>query len=133
VFVLLLFRELPETNLITLIGLLHTSYRAVLLVAGWLRSYLHRVWQKFLATYIPILYHLFTHLYAGWMAVSMQQEKVGEIHDAHELPWMIGGALLLGVLIFVGEWMLHRNMHCATHHQKAHQHCHDGECEETHT
>ncbi len=33
IFVLILFRELPETNLITLIGLLHTSYWLILLFA----------------------------------------------------------------------------------------------------
>jgi hypothetical protein len=33
IFVLILFRELPETNLITLIGILHTSYWLILLFA----------------------------------------------------------------------------------------------------
>ena len=33
IFVLILFRELPETNLITLIGILHTSYWMILLFA----------------------------------------------------------------------------------------------------
>ncbi len=133
IFVLLLFRELPETNLITLIGVLHTSYWVILLLAGWLREYLHKVRQKFLATYLPVLYHLVTHLYAGRAAVEMHAEEVGELHAEHELPWMIGGALLLGILIFAGEWMLHRKLHCDTHHQKAHAHCHDEECEDMHS
>lgn len=85
----LLFRELPETNLITLIGVLHTSYRAVLLFAGWLREYLHHVWQKFLATYLPVMYHLFIHLYAGRAAIEMHEDEVGHIHTEQELPWMI--------------------------------------------
>lgn len=89
IFVLLLFRELPETNLITLIGILHTSYWIVLLLAGWLREYLHKVRQKFLATYLPVLYHLVTHLYAGRAAVEMHAEEVGELHTEHELPWIV--------------------------------------------
>lgn len=132
IFVFLLFRELPETNLITLIGILHTSYWAVLLFAWWVREYLHQVWQKFLATYVPVLYHLFVHLYAGRAAVSMHEAEVGELHSEHDLPWMIGGAVLLGLLIFAGEYVLHRKLHCDTHHTKAHQHCHDGDCEQTH-
>jgi hypothetical protein len=33
IFVLIVFREFPQTNLLTLIGVLHTSYRGVILLA----------------------------------------------------------------------------------------------------
>ena len=84
IFVLILFRELPETNLITLIGILHTSYWIILLWAGRLRERMHTARQKALCTYLPVLYHLFIHLYAGRAAIEMHHEEAGH-HDAHEL------------------------------------------------
>ncbi len=75
IFVLLLFRELPETNLITLIGILHTSYWIMLLFAGWLREKSHFVRQKACCTYVPVLYHLFIHLYAGRIAIEMHHNE----------------------------------------------------------
>lgn len=130
IFVLLLFRELPETNLITLIGVLHTSYWVILLFAWWLREKMHQVWKKALCTYLPVLYHLFIHLYAGRAALEMHHEE--HAHDEHELIRMIAGAVLLGILIFVGEYLLHRKLHCDSHHISAHKHCHDWDCEEAH-
>lgn len=132
IFVLILFREFPETNLITLIGIFHTSYRLILLFAWRLRERMSAVWQKALCTYLPILYHVFIHLYAGWAAIEMHHEESWHIHDEHELGWMIAWALLLWVLIFIWEYLLHRKLHCDSHHEKAHAHCHDGDCEEKH-
>ena len=132
IFVLILFRELPETNLITLIGILHTSYWLILIAAGRLREKSKKVRQKALCSYLPVLYHLFIHLYAGRAALEMHHEETGHTHDEHELWWMIAGALLLWILIFVGEYLLHRKMHCDSHHASAHAQCHDGECEVKH-
>ena len=89
VFVLILFREFPETNLISLIGILHLSYWIVILAAGWLRERCTRIWQKFLCTYVPVLYHLAIHLYAGRVAIEMHEEAH---HDEHSIVWMIVGA-----------------------------------------
>jgi len=132
IFVLILFRELPETNLITLIGLLHTSYWLILLFAWRLRERMHIVRQKALCTFLPVAYHLFIHLYAGRAALEMHHEEEVHLHDEHELWWMIAWAILLWVLIFVWEYLLHRKVHCDSHHEKAHKHCHDTECEEKH-
>lgn len=124
IFVLLLFRELPETSLYTLIGILHLSYRLILVIAGRVRNRVTRIWQKFICTYLPIIYHLAVHLYVGWAAV--------EAHgDEHNLTWLIVWALLLWGLIWGGEWYLHRALHCQTHHVSAHKHCQD-DCEHKH-
>ena len=132
IFVLILFRELPETNLITLIGILHTSYWLILIFAWRLREKMYNVRKKALCSYLPVLYHLFIHLYAGRAAIEMHHEEVGHVHDEHELVRMIAWAVLLWVLIFVGEYLLHRKLHCDSHHEKAHKHCHDEDCEEKH-
>lgn len=132
IFVFILFRELPETNLITLIGILHTSYWLILIVAWWLREKMQKVWQKACCTFLPVIYHVFIHMYAWRAALEMHHEETGHAHDEHELGWMIAGALLLWVLIFAGEYLLHRKLHCDSHHETAHKHCHDGDCEVKH-
>jgi hypothetical protein len=44
--------------------------------------------------------------------------------------------LLFGVLIYIGEYLLHRKFHCDTHHHIAHEQCckkwHE-DCETPHT
>lgn len=128
IFVFLIFREFPETHLLSLVGILHTSYWAVLIFAGWIREKCSQVWQKFLASYLPIVYHVAIHFIAGRVSI----ETMGEHHDEHSLPWIIIASISAGILILIGEYLLHRNLHCATHHASAHAHCHDGECEEKH-
>jgi len=87
VFVFLLFREFPETNLLTLIGVLHTSYRLILLVAWWMREKrATKVRHKFLATYLPIVYHVGIHIYAGIFAV---QEHANQFYQEHEFVRII--------------------------------------------
>gem|GEM_PF-6951446 len=53
-------------------------------------------------------------------------------HDEHSLTWMIISVILLGGLIWAGEWYLHRVLHCKTHHASAHAHCQD-DCEREHS
>lgn len=127
IFVIVLFRELPETNRFTLIGVLHTSYWWILLVAWWIREKVHKVRQKFLCSYIPLLYHVFVHV---WVSVAALEEL--SHHDEHSLPRLISWWVLLGWLIWLWEWRLHRSVHCETHHQTAHAHCHDHDCEIEH-
>lgn len=131
IFVFLIFREFPETNLLSMIGVLHTSYWWVLIFAAWIRERCSKVWQRFLATYIPVLYHLAIHIIAG--RVAIEEYGHGQHHDEQNLLWMTIAAICTGILIFVGEYLLHRNVHCETHHADAHKHCHDEECESEHT
>jgi len=129
-FVLIIFRELPTTNLLSLIWILHTSYRLAILLAWWLREqYTRRVWQKFLCTYLPVLYHVFIHVY---ISIVTLHEMTDEHHDEHSMTWLIVGTVSVWVLIALGEYWLHRTTHCETHHISAHKHCHDGDCEESH-
>jgi hypothetical protein len=133
IFVLIIFREFPQTNLLTLIGLLHTSYRWIVLLAWRLREkYAHLVRQKFLCTYLPVLYHVVIHVYVGVETVHEMTEHTGEHHDEHSMTWLIVGTISAGVLIALGEYWLHRTRHCDTHHHSTHIHCHDEECEDTH-
>ena len=123
IFVFLVFREFPPFNLLTLTGILHTSYRAIILWAWILREYFHTVWKKFLATYIPLVYHVFIHLYVGFETV----EQLGKEHENESISIIIA-TILVGALIAYGEYRLHRKDHCDTHHLRTHKHCHDTEC-----
>ncbi len=134
VFVLLIFREFPQTNLLTIIGVLHTSYWLIVLLAGWLREkYAYRVWQKFLCTYVPVVYHVIIHIIAGLVTIEEMSDHIGEEHhDEHSMLWLVLGAIGAGILIALGEYRLHRTRHCDTHHSTAHKHCHDDACENDH-
>jgi hypothetical protein len=128
IFVLLVFREFPETNFITLIGILHTTYWIILLIAWRLREKVTTIWQKWLCTFVPLVYHLFIHIYATRAAIDMHHHD----HHDHDMIWMIVWVVVLWVLIFVWEYVLHRKIHCDTHHADAHKHCHDEDCIKTH-
>lgn len=131
VFVFIIFREFPSVSLLTMTGILHTSYWIVVILAWLIREkYAHRVWQKFLCTYLPIVYHVLIHLYIG-MEVLHEAEEHGHAHDEHGI-WLIVVTLAAGVLIALGEYWLHRTTHCVTHHHKAHATCHDETCETPH-
>ena len=132
VFVFIIFREFPSVSLLTLTGILHLSYWVIVIIAGTIRErYAHRVWQKFLCTYLPIVYHVIIHLYVG-METLHHMEEHGHAHDEHSMIWLIVGTLAAGVLIGLGEYWLHRTTHCVTHHHKAHASCHDDACEDDH-
>ena len=127
-----MFREFPPVSLLTLTGILHTSYWIIVIVAGLVRErYAHRVWQKFLCTFFPLVYHVTIHLYIG-LETLHEMEEHGHAHDEHSMVWLIIGTLAAGVLIAFGEYWLHRTTHCVTHHHKAHTSCHDETCEESH-
>lgn len=130
IFVFVLFREIPETGLFTTIGIAHISYRALLLLAGLGRSYAKTVTQRFLATYIPVVYHLIIHLWIIAETIATHKD-----HWEYENIWLIIGVIFTWILIYRWETLLHRKYHCDTHHQHTHQHCReDGhtECEEDH-
>ena len=96
-------------------------------------KYAHLVRQKFLCTYLPVLYHVVIHIYVGIETVHEMSEYSGEHHDEHSMTWLIVGTVSAGVLIALGEYWLHRTRHCDTHHLSAHKYCHDEECEYEHS
>ena len=129
IFVFIIFRELPPISLVGLTWILHSSYWIVILSAGWIREhYAHRVWQKFLSTYLPIVYHVIIHIYIG--VESFHELQNG--HAEQSVMWLIIWVVAAGILIALGEYRLHRTSHCATHHKKTHLHCHDEECIDNH-
>lgn len=99
IFVLIIFREFPPVSLLTLTGILHTSYWIVVILAGIIRErYVDRVWKKFLCTYIPLLYHVVIHLYIG-LEIFHEMEEHGHAHDEHSMVWLVVGTFAAGVLI----------------------------------
>jgi len=123
IFVLILFRELPETSLLSAIGIGHVSYWLIILFAWAIREHLRYVRQRFLATYLPIVYHVVVHLWIGAETIH-----AGELHHEGEEIRIIIWAIIAGGLILRWEILLHRKYHCDTHHISAHEHC----CEEGH-
>lgn len=120
-FVFAVLHEFPEIRLFETLGIVHISYWILLIIAGYIRETLTRYWQKFLATYLPVLYHMIGHVYIGYVTIeSVEAHNKG--HE-HGLLWMILATASLGVLIFVGERLLHRTTHCDHHHQSVHKHC----------
>jgi hypothetical protein len=95
IFVFVLFREIPETNIFSAIGIGHTLYRIILLIAGFVRERSKRVWQRFLATYMPVVAHLVIHF---WVGVETLHAHEGEHHD--ETIWLLLGVIAVGVLIY---------------------------------
>ncbi len=119
-FVVILFREIPETHLLTMIGIGHVTYRWVVVLAGAIRERLRHVWQRFLATYLPIVYHVVVHLRVGVETIHS-----GEARHPWEDLWIIVWAIVAWGIILWGEILLHRRSHCETHHVHAHKHCED--------
>lgn len=131
VFVLLVFREFPSISLVSLTGILHLSYWAIVIGAGLIRElYAKAVWHKFFCTYFPVVYHIVIHVYLGRHLVHDHHGH--DHHHDHEMGRIIVGTIIAGGLIALGEYRLHRTSHCATHHQQAHQHCHDSDCTDGH-
>jgi hypothetical protein len=120
-FVFLILHEFPEITLFEKLGIVHISYRILLVIAGLIREKLVTYRKKFLATYVPVVYHIAGHIYVGVATVeSIQNHTPG---DSHSIFWMITATIALGIIIFIGEWLLHRKVHCDTCHQEVHQHC----------
>jgi hypothetical protein len=62
-FVFAILHEFPEIYFFGTLGLIHASYWVVLIISGYIREYLTRYWQKFLVSYIPVIYHVIGHIY----------------------------------------------------------------------
>lgn len=122
-FVFAVLHEFPEVSLFEKLGIVHISYWLILIAAGFWREKLQKYRQKFLATYLPVVYHMLGHIYI-WYA-TIESVEAHSHWDEHSLLWIVLATISLGVLIFVGEWLLHRKTHCDHCHQDAHAHCED--------
>lgn len=126
-FVFVLFREFPEIWLLSQIGIAHLSYWVILLLSAFFRHHVRTVFLRFLATYIPVVFHLVVHL---WIGVETLH-SLGWWHEG-EVVWLIVWVIWAWFLIFRGEMLIHRTYHCDTHHASLHDSCHDQECEIEH-
>ena len=130
IFVFLLFREIPETNIFSAIGIGHTIYRVVLIWAALCREKAKKIWQRFLATYTPVLAHLVIHFRVGAETLYAH-----ETWTSSETIWTILWVIVVWVLIYRWEYLLHTKFHCDTHHQHVHKSCYEHghhDCEEKH-
>lgn len=123
IFVVIIFREFPPFNLLTLTGILHASYRMVVVVAWLIRPRVEQLWSKFVVTYVPIVYHVVIHVYMGVVSIEDMHNK--GIHHQDELLWIIVGTLVAGLIIGFWEYILHRKEHLEEHHRLHHG---DEEC-----
>ncbi len=130
-FVLLIFREVPSINVISITGIGHILYRLLVLCLGWLHDRVQEVWQKFLLTFMPIVAHVAVHILVTIGAFH----EYHEYHSEYSITRMVIAAIVAGIVIFAGEYLLHRKTHCDTHHQSAHKKCQTsghGQCEHSH-
>nr|MDD3720580.1 hypothetical protein [Candidatus Gracilibacteria bacterium] len=117
-FVFVILHEFPEVSFFEDLGVVHLLYWVSIFVAGYIRENIQKYQIKFLATYIPVVFHIIGHLYIG-------EETINHIgtHSHSTEFWLIISTISLGVFIFIGEYLLHKKYHCDHSHQKVHKHC----------
>jgi hypothetical protein len=62
-FVFIVLHEFPKVSLLEKVGVVHITYWILVIGAGLWREHLHTYWKRFLATYIPVVYHIIGHIY----------------------------------------------------------------------
>jgi len=126
-FVFVILHEFPEISLFETIGFVHTAYWIMLIIAWFIREKLKKYRQRFLATYIPVVFHIAWHIYV-WISTV---ESIHEHHHWHEhdTVWMIIATIALWIIIFIWEWLIHKKFHCDSHHIEFHKiHCKEEQC-----
>lgn len=122
IFVLLILHEFPKVSLLNTVWIIHLVYWFVLVIAGILRDKIKPYRWKFLATYLPVLLHIGWHVYIVYLTVdTVLQDDHAPQHDS--LLRLIITTLGLWVLIFFGEWLLHKKQHCDSCHAETHKNC----------
>lgn len=119
-FVFIILHEFPEVSFFETLWIIHALYWILVFVAWILREKAKKYWQKFLATYLPIVYHIAWHIYITLFTVEYVQEHA---EHNHEIFWIVLWTVILWIFIFVWEYLLHKRYHCDHFHQKAHKHC----------
>lgn len=120
-FVFAVLHEFPEIWLFEALGIIHISYWILLIIAGFIREKCKKYRQKFLATYIPVLYHMIGHIYIGYATIESVERNTH--WQEHSLLWLIIATISLWIIIFIWELLLHHKTHCDSHHQSVHKHC----------
>ncbi|MDD4151078.1 MAG: hypothetical protein PHR68_00480 [Candidatus Gracilibacteria bacterium] len=117
-FVFIILHEFPEIGLFEKLGVVHLIYWILVFIAGYIRESIENYKIRFLTTFLPVVFHILGHLYIGEETIH-QIEK----HSHASEFWLIISTIILGIFIFVGEYLLHKRYHCESHHHKAHKHC----------
>lgn len=119
-FVFLVLHEFPEISFFEELWIIHLAYWLFIFVAWYLRDIFKNYKTKFLATYLPVLFHVLGHLYIWHETIDL----IDKSHSHNDL-WLIVSTIVLWIFIFIWEYLLHTRYHCETHHDKVHKHCRD--------
>lgn len=118
-FVVIILHEFPSVSFFEDLGIIHLLYWIALFIAWFVRESLKNFQVKFLATYLPIVLHVVGHFYIWHETLSLVHS------EEHSGIWLLISTVVLGILIFLWEYLLHNKYHCETHHERVHKHCHD--------
>lgn len=120
-FVFVVLHEFPEVSFFEELGMVHLIYWIMIFIAWFVRENLRSYKTKFIATYLPVVFHILGHVYIWHETMELVEEHA---HHAHGSPfWLIVSTIILWIFIFAGEYLLHKRYHCESHHHKAHKHC----------
>lgn len=117
-FVFIILREFPEISFFEELWIIHLSYWFLIFVAWYLRESINNYKARFLATYVPVVFHIIWHIYL-WEEALHQVES----HAHTSEFWLVVSTIILWIFIFAWEYLLHKRYHCESHHAKAHKHC----------
>ncbi len=123
-FVFMILREVPHIEFVSVLGCVHVIYWFVVILAGIFREKVKKLWVKVILSYFPVIFHVIGHIYVGLFTVEHVAENMKD-HPEHSLTWLIITTLSAGILIAVGERLLHRKIHCDSCHSDVHKHCHE--------
>lgn len=119
-FVFIVLHEFPEVSFFEELWIIHLIYWLLIFIAWYLRDIFKSYKTKFVATYLPLLFHVFWHFYV-WHETIYLIDK----HNNHSDIWLIVSTIILWIFIFIWEYLLHNKYHCESHHDKVHKHCKD--------
>lgn len=117
-FVFVILHEFPEISFFEDLWIIHFLYWVSLFLAWYVRESINKYQIKFLATYIPVVFHIVGHLY-----IWEETVKHIEVNSYSSEFWIIISTVILWIFIFIWEYLLHKRYHCESHHAKAHKHC----------
>lgn len=117
-FVFMILHEFPEVSFFEELGLIHLSYWILIFIAWYARESLKWFQLRFLATYIPVVFHVAGHFYIWHETIELL-----ETHTHSSEIWIIISTIVLWIFIFIWEYLLHKKYHCDSHHDRVHKHC----------
>lgn len=120
IFVFLILHEFPEISFFEDLWIVHLLYWISIFIAWFLRENIKSYITKFFLTYIPVVFHIWWHLYL-WEVTLEHIEH--HWHEHWSDIWLIIWTICAWILIFIWEYLLHKKYHCEHNHAKVHKHC----------